>query len=93
MSERRAITVRLEAGDYTRLAAEARRLGMSTGTLARVYVRAGLGGGETEEERRRRTGLAALDRLAELTADLPPVDAVRIARESRQELDRRPRLE
>jgi hypothetical protein len=82
----KAVTLRLEPADYVRLEAEAERLGMSPGTLARVYVRAGLGGGTTEAERRRRVGLAALDRLAALTADLPPADAVRAVREGRDEL-------
>jgi hypothetical protein len=40
-------------------------------------------------EERRKAALEALDRLAELRADLPPVDAVKIARESREELERR----
>ena len=44
---------------------------------------------ELESKRRRRAGLAALDRLAELTADLTPVDAVRVARKSREEPERR----
>ena len=60
---------------------------MPPATLARALVRAGLNGGQTEAEKRRRAGLAALDRLAEITADLPPIDGVRIARESREELD------
>jgi hypothetical protein len=85
----KAVTLRLETADYERLEDEATRLGMSPGTLARVYVRAGLSGGTTEAERRRRVGLAALDRLTALTADLPPVDAVRAAREGRDELARR----
>ena len=85
----RAVTLRLDPADYDRLEAEAERLGMSPGTLARVYVRAGLSGSATEAERRRRAGLVALDRLAELAADLPPVDAVRVARESREELELR----
>jgi len=54
---------------------------------------AGLAGnGETEAEWRRRAGLAALDRLATLTADLPSVDAVQVAREIREELEQRPHL-
>jgi hypothetical protein len=40
-------------------------------------------------DRRREIGLAAIDRLAKLTADLPPVDALLIARESREALDER----
>jgi hypothetical protein len=67
------------------------RLGLAPGALAREYVRAGLAGnGESAAERRRPQRLAALDRLAELTADLPPVDAVRVARESREGLEQRP---
>ena len=85
----KVVTLRLDPEDYERLEAEARRLGLLPGTLARVYVRAGLQGQHDEEERRRRSGLAALDRLAELTSDLPPVDAVQTARESRDELERR----
>jgi hypothetical protein len=85
----KAVTLRLDPADYERLEGEAARLGMSPGTLARVYVRAGLNAGATEAERRRRAGLAALDRLAALTADLPPVDAVSAARDSRDELARR----
>ena len=89
MSTRKPITLRLDAADYDRLEAEARRLGMAPSSLAEVYVRAGLGNGEAEHERRRRAGLAALDRLAELTMDLPRIDAVRVARESREELEQR----
>lgn len=57
-----------------------------------MYVRAKLNGDDTEVERRRRIGLQAVDRLAELTADLPTVDAVQIAQESREALDARPSL-
>jgi hypothetical protein len=91
MNTTKAITLRLEPVDYDRLEAEAKRLGMPPATLARVYVRAALDGTrrETTTERNRCIGLEALDRLAELTADLPPVDAVQIARESREELERR----
>lgn len=89
----RALSVRLETADYDRLEAEAKRLGLPPATLVRLYVRAGLNGTmETEMARRRRSGLAALSRLAALTADLPPVDAVQLARESRDELDQRPGL-
>ena len=91
MSVRKVISLRLEAEEYDRLEAEARRLGIAPGTLARAYVREGLNGGDREQERRR-VGLAALDRLDELTSDLPPVDAVRIAREGREDLERRPFL-
>jgi hypothetical protein len=85
----RAVTLRLDPTDHERLEAEAARLGMAPGTLARVYVRAGLSGSTTEAERRRRGALVALERLAELTADLPSVDAVEVARGGRDELGRR----
>jgi|SRR5579884_602370 len=50
------------------------------------------GYGGTPEAETRRIGLEALDRLAELTADLPPTDAVKIVRESREELEKRAAL-
>jgi hypothetical protein len=90
MAVRKAITLRLEAKDYERLEAEAKRLGMRPGTLAQVYIRTGLAGhAETDVEKKRLLGLEALDRLAKLTADLPPIDAVEIARRSREELEQR----
>lgn len=90
MEGTKAITVRLAAGDYERLSAEAARLGMRTGTLVRAYLRAGMSAPvESEVERRRRVGLAALDRLTALTADLPLIDAVKVARDSRRELEER----
>jgi hypothetical protein len=84
----RAITLRLDPADYERLEVEAARLGVSPGTLARVYVRASLRSGAAEVQRRR-DGLAALDLLAALTSGLPPVDAVGVARAGRDELARR----
>jgi len=90
MSAMRDITLQLNQEDYERLETEATRLGVPPGTLVRRYVRAGLDGGDTHMERRRRAGLGALDRLVEFTADLPAVDAVRIDRESREELEGRP---
>ena len=45
--------------------------------------------GGREAGRKRRAGLEALDRLPGITADLPPIDAVNISRESREELERR----
>ena len=89
MSTKKAVTLRLDPEEYRQLEAEARRLSMAPGTLARLYVRAGLSDGESEREQRRRAGLAALDRLVELTSGLPPVDAVRVASESREDLEQR----
>lgn len=91
MSVTKAITVRLDPADYQRLVEKAKEMGVSPGTLGRVYVRAGLTG-NLETERKRRAGLEALERLARLTADLPSIDAVQIARESREDLERRPEM-
>jgi hypothetical protein len=87
MSALRAITLRLDPDDYQRLESEAARLGVPLATLVRMYVRGRLNGDVTETERQRRAGLAALDRLREMTVNLPHVDAVQIARESRDELE------
>lgn len=89
MSTRKAVTLRLELQDYESLVAEAKRMGLLPSTLARIYVRASLEERTHEPGRRRQEGLKALDRLARLTADLPPVDAVQIARESREALEQR----
>jgi hypothetical protein len=89
MSATKAITLRLDPADYAHLAAEAQRLGMSPGTLARVYVRTGLA---ENSERRRRAGLAALQGLAALRGRLPetePVDVVQLIREGRADLNLR----
>jgi len=85
-----AITVELDPADDERLKALAKQQELAPEALAQLYVRAGLAGnGETDAERRRRQGLAALQRLRELTADLPPVDAVQLVRDGREELERR----
>ena len=83
------IILQLNQEDYERLESEATRLGVPPATLLRAYVHAQLDGGETHMERRRQAGLDALDRLVELTADLPAVDAVPVARESREDLEGR----
>jgi hypothetical protein len=97
MNATKTITLRLDPADYAGLEKEAKRLGLSPGTLARVYVRAGLHSDAAEAGQRRRTGLEALDRLDALRAELrqagyPSVDALAVLRESRAELEQRPRL-
>lgn len=89
MSAQNTITVHLEADDYNRLQTEARRQGMEPDALAQTYVRDGLPDDAADYARRMQAGLDALDRLAELTVDLPPVDAVEVARRSREDLERR----
>ena len=92
MRTKKTITLRLEPAEYERLAGEARSLGVAPAALARTYVRTGLSGHPVTPDQRRSIGLAALDRLAELTADLPPVDAVELLLEGREALARRPHL-
>ena len=90
MNTRKAITLRLEGEDYARLEQEANQLGLHPATLARVYVRAGLvKRNEGTIDKQHQSALEALEYLAQLTADLPAIDAVRIARESRDELEQR----
>ena len=93
MSATRAITLRLEPADYEQFAGEAKRLGTTPGTLARMYVRAGLTGKHAAEaEHRRRVGRAALIGLAAVRARLPDagtIDVVQLIREGREDLDRR----
>jgi len=84
----RAVTIRLDDVDYERLEAEASRVGMQVATLARIYVRAALPGSAPSEVERR-SALEALLHLARITEKLPSIDAVELARGSREDLERR----
>jgi hypothetical protein len=84
----RPVTLRLEDPDYERLQREAAQLGIKPGTLARVLLHASLGVAAGKPRGSRRPA-AVLDRLAALTSTLPPVDAVRVARDARAELEGR----
>ena len=83
------LTVRLDTNDYERLAETAEQLGMRPGTLAKVLLHASLTGARTASLGNRARALAALARLREVAAGLPPVDAVAMAAEARRELDAR----
>ena len=92
----RAITLRLDDDDHDRLEREAARLGLRAGTLARLYVRAGLGEdpATAEAEQRRRAGSDGLSRLTKLREELRRaghvgVDAVAAVEAARRELDER----
>ena len=85
----RPLTVRLDSTDYERLEETADQLGMRPGTLARVLLHASLTGARTASLGSRARGLAAIARLREMAAGLPPVDAVVIAADARRELDDR----
>jgi hypothetical protein len=88
----KAITLWVGPEDYERLEAEAVRLGVTPSKLATMYVESALDGSSTVGEKRHQAGLDALDRLAELTWDLPVVDAVQLARDSRADLEERASL-
>jgi hypothetical protein len=83
------LTVRLDSTDYERLEETADQLGMRPGTLARVLLHASLTGARTASLGNRARALAALARLRELAAGLPPIDAVAVAAEARHELESR----
>ena len=95
MPGKKTITIRLEPGDYERLTSEARRLQMSSASLARLYLRAALDGLEGPAQARCRSGIAALSALARLRerlADGEPEDAVALVRRGRDDLDQRTAL-
>lgn len=90
MSTQRTITIEFDDSEYERLEEAARRRGTSPEALLRFLVDDALHeAAENDPERRKREALAALDRLAELTRDLPEIDAVQIVREGRDELEQR----
>lgn len=83
------LTVRLDSADYERLEETADQLGMRPGTLARVLLHASLAGARTASLGSRARAVAALARLRDIAAGLPPVDAVEVAAEARRELEDR----
>ncbi len=91
MTATKAITVRLENGDYKRLETRADRLGVRPGTLARMLLRSGLAQEADALDPRRQSGIDALDWLSALRQRLPQgdVDAVAVVRQGREELERR----
>jgi hypothetical protein len=83
------LTVRLESADYERLEETAGQLGMRPGTLAKVLLHASLTGARTASLGNRARAVAALARLREMAATLPPTDAVAVAAKARRGLDAR----
>jgi hypothetical protein len=84
------LTVRLDDDDYSNLTRTASELGMRPGTLARVLLHASLRKVATGPAEASITGaLGALQTLADLASDLPPVDALAVARSARSELEAR----
>jgi hypothetical protein len=82
MSKPHALTLRLERQDFLRLEAEAKRLGVRPGTLAKMVLHQHL-------EHPRRSPAEALERLRSLRTGLPEADAVTVVRAGRDELEHR----
>ena len=95
MSTTMSVTIRLDQAEYERLRSDALSRGVLPEELAGEYVRVRLNGQSELAEERKQRGLAALDRFDALREEIraagyPSVDAVQAARESREELERRP---
>jgi len=89
----KTIVVELDPADYDRLRDEAARQGKALDALARDYLRAQLPD-QTDADDKRRQVLEALEKFRELREQLrregyPSLDGVELARQSREELERR----
>lgn len=78
----KAITVRLDEADHAKLARQAAQLRVSSGTLARMLVHAGLG----EDVSVRRDARAAIARLVRRSQQRPAADAVTLVNDARTAL-------
>jgi hypothetical protein len=87
MSESKVLTVRVSAEDYDRLATEARRVNLSLDALAYGLLKSSIDGIKPSVDKEK--AKSALAGLRSIARNLPPVDAVTIARESREELEQR----
>lgn len=84
MSMSKSISIELSDKDFERLEAEAQRLNVPTDALASIMVKFSLTKVNPSVD-----ALAALWGLAEIRKQLPPIDAVELARASRQDLEQR----
>lgn len=92
MVTKRTVVVRLDSGSFDQLAAEAERRAVPPADLARDLVVSGLNGAPEAPATAAQGALAALDWLSEFRARLPvdaEVDAARLVREGRDDLDQR----
>jgi hypothetical protein len=84
MSESKTLTIQLSAEDSDRLEAEAKRLNVPSDVLASIMLHFCLVKMNPSID-----ALAALWGLSEIRKKLPPIDAIELARESREELEQR----
>jgi len=87
MSESKVLSVRVSAEDYDRLATEAKRVNLPLDALAYRLLKSSIDGIKPSVEKEKaRLALAGLRSIAR---KLPTVDAVAIARQSREDLEQR----
>jgi hypothetical protein len=84
MSDLQTITIHLSAEERDRLQAEADRLRLTPDVLAAKLLREQLAQIPTPLK-----ALEALTQIREIAKQMPPIDAVNLARESREDLEYR----
>lgn len=89
MNDTRSLTIQLSPEERSILFAEAQRRNLSPHVLALEIVRDSIA---QMQQFKDQVALNALDRLDELVSHLPLVDAVKLVRASREELEQRGNL-
>lgn len=87
MSESKLLTVQLSSKDYDRLENEAKRLNLPIDILVQRLVQFGLE--EIPAQLNKQKAREAIAGLREIAKNLSQVDAVAIARQSREDLEQR----
>ena len=87
MSESHVLTVRVNAQDYDRLTTEAQRMNLPLDTLAEKLLKSSIDRIPPTFDKQK--AIEALAGLREIARNLPTVDAVAIARQSREDLEKR----
>lgn len=88
MAESKCLTVQLSNQDYTRLASQAQKLSLPLDVLVQKLLHVSLEN-MTEPTLDKQRAKAALVGLRDMTQNLSSVDAVAIARQSRDDLEQR----
>ena len=87
MSESKVLTVRVSLQEYDRLATEARRVNLPLDALAQRLLKSSIDGIKPKfDKEQSRSALAGLRSIAR---NLPAIDGVALARQSREELEQR----
>ena len=87
MSESKVLNVRVSVEDYDRLTAEAKRVNLALDALAYRLLKSSIDRIKPSFDKEK--AKSALAGLREIASNLPTVDAVAIARQSREDLERR----